>query len=147
MDDTEQRAATAALTVVEDRSVDAGTRATELARLDELFTKADGYDLVSLDTGVEADLPDVYERVWAEVRPLRASGELVRLGRRIRCPVVGVHGDHDPHPADGVRVPLAPVLADFRFTVLERCGHLPWLERQAREPFYEVLEAALPARR
>jgi pimeloyl-ACP methyl ester carboxylesterase len=146
LDDGERRATTTALAALDDRSIDEATRAVELARLDALFTKADGYDLLSLDVGVEADLPDVYERVWAEVRPLRASGELVELGRRIRCPVLAVHGDHDPHPADGVRVPLAPVVADFRFTLLERCGHVPWLERHAQERFYELLEGALPSR-
>jgi pimeloyl-ACP methyl ester carboxylesterase len=145
LDEDERRAATAALAALEDRSLDEATRTAELARLDALFTKADGYDLLSLDVGVEADLPDVYERVWAEVRPLRASGELVELGRRIRCPVFAIHGDHDPHPADGVRLPLAPVVADFRFTLLERCGHLPWLERHAHDRFYELLEHALPS--
>ena len=144
LDEAERHAATTALAALEDPSLDPAARAAELARLDELFTRADGYDLVSLDTEVDADLPDVYDQVWAEVRALRASGELVALGRRIRCPVVAVHGDYDPHPADGVRLPLAPVLADFRFTLLERCGHLPWLERHAREPFYELLERVLP---
>ncbi len=65
------------------------------------------------------------------------------LGTRIRCPVLGLHGDHDPHPAAGVHDPLAPVLTDVRWVLLERCGHIPWLERHAAEPFYAALEAEL----
>ena len=112
-------------------------------RVDRLFTKADSWDPVTLDVGALEDLPEVYERVWGDVRRLRASGELLTLGRRIRCPVLAIHGDHDPHPVDGVRLPLASVVADFRFVMLEHCGHLPWLERQAAEAFYTVLDAEL----
>jgi pimeloyl-ACP methyl ester carboxylesterase len=74
---------------------------------------------------------------------MRSSGELLELGRQISCPVVALHGDYDPHPADGVRGPLASVLSEFRFVLLERCGHMPWIERQARERFFEVLEEEL----
>jgi pimeloyl-ACP methyl ester carboxylesterase len=53
--------------------------------------------------------------------------------------VVAIHGDYDPHPAEGVREPLSRVLSDFRFVTLEKCGHLPWIERHAKEPFYDLL--------
>ena len=58
--------------------------------------------------------------------------------------MLAIHGNYDPHAAEGVREPLARVLADFRFVLLERCGHLPWIERQAREEFYRLLSDALP---
>jgi hypothetical protein len=29
--------------------------------------------------------------------------------------------------------------------LLKRCGHRPWIERNAREPFYELLERELDA--
>ena len=57
--------------------------------------------------------------------------------------VLSIHGNHDPHPAEGVQKPLTAVLADFRFVLLERCGHTPWLERQARDEFYRVLRTEL----
>lgn len=53
------------------------------------------------------------------------------------------HGDYDPHPSEGVRKPLSAVLSEFRFVLLENCGHTPWCERQARGAFYEVLEEEL----
>jgi hypothetical protein len=42
-----------------------------------------------------------------------------------------------------VRDPLAEVLADFRFVLLAKCGHEPWQERQAREPFFALLRDEL----
>jgi len=58
-------------------------------------------------------------------------------------PVIAIHGDFDPHPAEGVEKPLAAVLNDFRFILLKDCGHTPWIERQARDVFYEALEREL----
>jgi pimeloyl-ACP methyl ester carboxylesterase len=57
--------------------------------------------------------------------------------------VVAIHGDYDPHPTEGVREPLSKVLKDFRFIMLEHCGHLPWIEREAREGFFELLRGEL----
>ena len=48
-----------------------------------------------------------------------------------------------PHPPEGVQKPLSAVLKDFRFILLKNCGHLPWIERQARDNFYAVLKEAL----
>jgi pimeloyl-ACP methyl ester carboxylesterase len=56
---------------------------------------------------------------------------------------VAIHGDYDPHPAEGVREPLSKVLKDFRFILLEHCGHLPWIEREAREGFFELVRGEL----
>jgi pimeloyl-ACP methyl ester carboxylesterase len=130
-------------------------RATRLSRLTEderleydrgdlwslarLSAKADAYDLLPHeDETVELQL-DVHRRVSAEAAELRSSGELLSRIARVACPVVAIHGTHDPHPAEGVRAPLARVLAEFSFVLLERCGHEPWNERYARDRFVEIL--------
>ena len=82
----------------------------------------------------------VNQRVWREAAALRQSGELLEMGKKIKCPVVAIHGDYDTHLAEGVREPLSRVLNDFRFILLEKCGHEPWIERHARDRFYEVLK-------
>ena len=143
LDPAEREAAAAARAVLDDPDVSAPARATARATVDRLFARADAWDPLTLDAGALEDRPEVYASVWREVRALRASGELVSLGTRIRCPVLGLHGDHDPHPAAGVHDPLAPVLTDVRWVLLERCGHIPWLERHAAEPFYAALDAEL----
>ena len=66
--------------------------------------------------------------------------ELLELGKKINCPIVAIHGDYDPHLAEGVKEPLTRVLKDFRFVLLEKCGHEPWLERYARHEFYRILK-------
>jgi len=111
----------------------------DFARFGELMDKADSYDPLPHDSEVLASNPDIYQRVWGEANKLRSSGELLKLGEKIQCPVVAIHGDYDPHPAAGVRDPLARVLKDFRFIILEKCGHHPWHERQAKQQFYDVL--------
>jgi pimeloyl-ACP methyl ester carboxylesterase len=111
-----------------------------LIRMGKLFTKADTYDPITLDTEELEVSFDIFQAVWSEAEALRKTGELLKLGRQIRCPVVAIHGDHDPHPSEGVRGPLTPILKDFRFVLLKNCGHLPWIEREAREAFYQILK-------
>jgi pimeloyl-ACP methyl ester carboxylesterase len=82
----------------------------------------------------------IFQCVWRDAEKLRHSGELLRFGKNIQCPVVAIHGTYDPHPAAGVQKPLSRVLKDFRFVLLQNCGHTPWIERQARDDFYRTLE-------
>lgn len=109
------------------------------ARMGELMSRADSYDAVPYESEVIEYRYDIYRSVWQEAVELRRGGKLLEMGKRIECPVVAIHGDYDPHPPEGVRAPLSGVLTDFRFILLEDCGHLPWLERGAKERFYEIL--------
>lgn len=113
------------------------------ARLGALATRADACDLLTTDTGALAHQARIYASVWPEMAELRRRGGLLELARSVRCPVTAIHGDCDSHPADGVAEPLAAVLPGFRLVLLERCGHLPWLERHARDAFYRTLRAEL----
>jgi pimeloyl-ACP methyl ester carboxylesterase len=86
---------------------------------------------------------DVNKKVWADAVALRESGELLERVARVKCPVIAIHGDHDPHPADAVADPLSRTLASFRMIVLPKCGHEPWNERQARHEFFALLRQEL----
>jgi pimeloyl-ACP methyl ester carboxylesterase len=116
-----------------------GLNGNEFARFGELMDKADSYSPLPDDSEGLKRNPDIYRKVWPEAGKMRSNGELLQLGKMIQCPVVAIHGDYDPHPAAGVKEPLARVLKDFRFTLLERCGHRPWFERYAKDNFYKVL--------
>jgi pimeloyl-ACP methyl ester carboxylesterase len=122
-----------------------GDKDKAMAWLGELTAIADTYAPLPLEKwpGPLEVSEEINRKVWAEAKKLRLSGELLELGKRIRCPVVAIHGDYDPHPAEGVRGPLSGVLRDFRFILLEKCGHEPWLEKYARDTFYEVLQREL----
>ncbi len=109
------------------------------ARFGALYSKADAYDPMNDEIVIENIQSDIFMSVWPEAAKLRRSGKLLEYALHIQCPVTAIHGDYDPHSAEGVREPLAAVMSDFRWILLERCGHKPWIERQAREEFYRVL--------
>lgn len=115
-------------------------------RLGTLCERADAFDPLP---GLEADAdrtpfrPEIFERVWPEAAALRRSGELLERVRQIQCPIVAIHGDHDPHPAEGVRGPLMRAAKEFRLVLLDDCGHMPWIERRAQSAFYRCLEDAI----
>jgi len=120
-----------------------GDKNTPFARLGALFTRADTCNPLNLEDEVIEVNYYLYESVWRDAAELRDSGKLVELGKQIRCPVVALHGDYDPHPPEGIRKPLSAVLGNFRFIMLKNCGHLPWMERMARDRFYEILKEEL----
>jgi pimeloyl-ACP methyl ester carboxylesterase len=121
----------------------ARSRRSAMRRLGELAEIADSYDLLpSQDSSL---LPDVsaFRSVWREAEAMRRSGALARALRRVRAPVVVLHGREDPHPVEGVVEPMIRAGLDVRVVVFERCGHEPWRERYARTKFFEVLNAEL----
>lgn len=113
------------------------------ARLGSLFSKAAAYDPMGEEPDGLDCRADIFQGVWKEAAELRRSGKLLELGRNVRCPVVAIHGDYDPHPAEGVQKPLSGVLTNFRFVLLKNCGHKPWGERQARAEFLRILKEGL----
>lgn len=124
-----------------------GDKNAALARLGAVIEKADAFDPLPDDPKEKAEIihrPDIFKRVWPEAAEMRKSGRLLNLASDITCPVRALHGDYDPHPADGVRVPLKAVVDDFHFYLLKKCGHKPWGERQARGTFFRILEEELP---
>lgn len=114
-----------------------------LARLGRLFTKTDTYNPLTLDIGVLEVQYELHKSVWQDAEDFRQSGKLLQLGKRIQCPVVAIHGDYDPHPAEGIQAPLSATLKNFRFILIENCGHYPWIEREARDEFYAILKEVI----
>jgi pimeloyl-ACP methyl ester carboxylesterase len=111
---------------------------TIMTRYIDLMIKADSFDLLPTDNSEMVFYPAVFYKVWEEASQLRKSGKLIRYASNISCPVVALHGDYDPHPADGVKEPLSNALKNFRFTLLEKCGHYPWKEKHAKDILYKI---------
>ncbi|NBI27950.1 alpha/beta fold hydrolase [Chengkuizengella marina] len=112
-------------------------------RLSELVTITDDYDVID-DKHEKEDKVKVksanYISVWNKAANLRKTGSLIGYANQLKCPVVAIHGDYDPHPAEGVKKPLENTIDDFYFYLLEKCGHSPWKERSAKKQFYKILQ-------
>ncbi len=117
--------------------------AGQLARAMELFDRMDAYAANGEPHPSALFDRSIHQSVWQEAKSMREAGELMKIIAKIRCPVIALHGDHDPHPAQGVEKPLRAALPSATFVLLERCGHKPWREVYARDIFYRELEAAL----
>ena len=110
-----------------------------LASFGQIINKTDSYELIpSQDEIIEFNY-EIYHKVWEEASILRQNGELLNITQNIRCPVLAIHGDFDPHPSAGVKEPLYAILNNFHFIELKKCGHMPWLERNARDEFFKIL--------
>ena len=115
-----------------------------MGRLGHLLGKTDAFDPLPHENPDALGFQgEVNLKVWGDAKALRESREILEMAKQIRCPVVAIHGDYDPHPAEGVEKPLSAALSDFRFILLGNCGHEPWIERQARDEFFAILRQEL----
>lgn len=105
----------------------------------KLMQRADSYDHCTPDDDLPGLNMDIFQTVWAEASRLRQTGELLDLAAKIKIPVVAIHGHYDPHPAEGVEEPLSGRLPDFKMVTIEKCGHKPWLEKWAKDIFFNIL--------
>lgn len=108
-------------------------------RFGELMSRTDSFDPLPSENDVIEFQSEIFDSVWKEAEELRKNGDLLKIGKKIRCPVIAIHGDYDPHPSEGVKNPLSQTIKSFRFILLEQCGHTPWLERAAKVRFYTIL--------
>ena len=85
------------------------------------------------------------QSAWSDMLRLQEEGVYPARFARIRSKVTLIQGAQDTHPGRLIRASLESALPELDYVELERCGHYPWLERQAREPFLTALRAALSA--
>ncbi len=114
-----------------------------LASLGALAEKADNFDI--LDDCAEESAPDgeMYAAIWPQANAMRSKGELTLALGKLQCPVTVIHGDHDPHPIEGVIEPLKEQGIHADVHLLPKCGHSPFKERHAKEEFYAILASLL----
>ena len=114
-----------------------------MSHFGRLLFKADSYNPWPYRNEALDHQYNIFRDVWKEAENLRASGDLLKMGEKIQCPLVAIHGDYDPHPYQGVQRPLSRVVKDFRFILIKNCGHYPWFEREASDKFYDILKKEL----
>ncbi|MBT8225322.1 MAG: alpha/beta hydrolase [Dactylosporangium sp.] len=110
-----------------------------LAELGQLADRAQHVDpLPEPDVGLRFDGTG-HGQTWADVLHRQASGQEPAAFRAITCPVLMLHGHDDPHPGPAIRDTLQAFIPQLHYVEFAACGHKPWLERQARQPFGEAL--------
>lgn len=109
----------------------------------ELSSKADYFKPISFSDDILDYQPDIFQTVMREALYLRKSGKLLKMAGRLKCPVVAIHGNYDPHPYKGVEETLKKVIKVFRLILLQDCGHYPWNEVNVKEKFYDSLAKEL----
>jgi pimeloyl-ACP methyl ester carboxylesterase len=83
--------------------------------------------------------PEVFTSIWKEAEKLRKNGTLIAAIKNTVLPIHILHGAYDPHPVSGIIKPLQLHGSNFRYEIMERCGHKPWIEKHARTRFFNLL--------
>ncbi len=106
----------------------------------EMLFDTDVYDPTTVNLEIIEIQNDIFAGVWSDFVALRdRPGYLMGEFLKIKAPTVVIHGNYDPHPIEGIRPFLENCLPHVRFYLLPRCGHYPWIERNARNRFFEIL--------
>lgn len=84
-----------------------------------------------------------FSETWKDAISLQDRGVQPAEFKHIQAPVIMIHGDEDPHPGSSIYRSLTPFIRDIQYRELSRCGHIPWIERDAEDEFYELLTECL----
>ena len=117
-----------------------------LAALGVVMARIYGYDIDEAANDLTVVDAVAHEETWADLIRLQNEGVYPAAFAAIACPVLMLHGEADPHPGRCTSEDLRPYIPHLEYRELPKCGHSPWLERQAREEFFEILRAWIAAR-
>jgi len=110
----------------------------------EILNSSDMFDSTTTDLEVIETQPDLFKKVWSDFVSLRDQPDLLKTEfAKIVAPVTVIHGEYDPHPIEGIRPFLESCIKNIDFYTLSQCGHYPWIERHAKDKFYEILRLEL----
>lgn len=101
------------------------------------------YEPQTTDLETQACDARAHQETWDDMLRLQAEGVYPAAFAAISEPVLMYHGDDDPHPGPEIYVSLLPWIERLDFRSWSRCGHYPWIERWAREPFFDTLRSWL----
>ena len=133
----------ATISKIEQTETDANRRVAALGRT---MTRVYGYDIDEAENDLAIVDAVAHEATWADMVRLQNEGIYPRAFGAIKCPVLMLHGEVDPPPGRRTSEDLRPHMPQLEYRELPRCGHSPWLERQARDEFFAVLNDWVAAR-
>lgn len=112
----------------------------DMKKIPLVLQKSDNYCLQDSELH-KADKADseMHNTIWSEAAALRTNGRILDAFRGIPCKIYLIQGAADPHPADGVIIPLQEIGVACEAYVLDKCGHSPFMEKYAKKEFYKIL--------
>ena len=112
----------------------------DMAKIPKIFETSDNYCLENQELH-SADKTDseMHNLIWSEAAKLRTSGALLTSFQKIKSKIYIIQGDTDPHPVNGVTIPLQEHHISYKAYILTKCGHSPFMEKYAKEEFYQIL--------
>ena len=112
----------------------------DMEKIPKVFEKSDNYCLENKENH-KADKTDseMHNKVWSEAAKLRTSGELLKAFKNNKSKLYLIQGELDPHPVQGITLPLQENDIPCETYILQRCGHSPFMEKYAKEEFYKIL--------
>lgn len=114
-----------------------------LRKIGDLLLPAYSYDpIIDHLADVQCDAV-AHRETWGDMLRLQANGIYPAAFAAIASPVLMLHGAVDPHPGPLIRDSLTPFVPQLEYHELQHCGHYPWLERHARDGFFEMLNGWL----
>jgi pimeloyl-ACP methyl ester carboxylesterase len=116
------------------------------AALGRLMTRVYGYDIDDAEDEPAVVDAAAHDETWVDMLRLQNEGVYPAAFRAVTCPVLMLHGENDPHPGRRTSEDLRRFIPQLEYRELPRCGHSPWLERQARDEFFAVLSEWVAAR-
>lgn len=126
--------------VIFQKVIDTQATDADMEKIPKILDKSDNYCLIEKEKH-KADNVDseMHNKVWSEAARLRTNGELLRAFRNIKSKIYLIQGESDPHPAKGVTIPLQENGIPCEAYILAKCGHSPFMEKYARDEFYDIL--------
>jgi pimeloyl-ACP methyl ester carboxylesterase len=112
-----------------------------LAARGRVMTRVYGYDVDDGQGDVAVVDAVAHEQTWTDMVRLMNQGIYPAAFVTIRCPVLMLHGEVDPHPGRLTSDDLRRYIPHLEYREFAKCGHSPWLERQAREDFFKAINA------
>lgn len=110
-----------------------------LAAQGRIMTRVYGYDIEDVSDAIAIVDPVAHEQTWADMMRRQHDGTYPAAFATIRAPVLMLHGEEDPHPGSSIREDLRKHVPRLEYREFAKCGHSPWLERQAKHAFLDSL--------
>jgi pimeloyl-ACP methyl ester carboxylesterase len=110
-----------------------------LAEWGRVMTRVYGYDVDDGPSDLTVVDAVAHEQTWADIVRLINHGVYPAAFAAITCPVLMLHGEADPHPGHLTSDELRRHIPHLEYREFSKCGHSPWLERQARDEFFESI--------